>query len=591
MTVCSKELNSEEYNIDNIIESAVDELLQQKVTSHSDYDDIDVLLLSLCRLCAREAPQLVKTSDVDWMLICCLKITGIDGTTSGTSICHSCMKTLADIQQFRGLCEEGQKRIIAMLTQQNMLPDFLNLDFTDAKKEATMGLNCPAVEAQFPDVPTLDSTEQEQKKLPVPEEKNFREADKNTEEYKVPTGDASTRGHKNNLPRKAALKVQELVKTLASADSDVETSDSDEFRPEREQERQSSDDSDQEVVQQKSNRNWKKKSKPATDGSGKKSISHESRRRMVDGRLEWVCLDCELAFESCSKLKKHRQSCELVGSERSKRYGTFPCETCGDVLNTFAALCLHRYKHETSLAAGKEKKEKVEKICHVCGKIFKTARSLNKHLGIHLDEKKYVCQICDKSFAGKQSLRNHLDVHSDAKRHECATCGKKFLTSISLRNHRETHKPNYLRLQCMICPKRFAHPYRLRKHMMVHTDEFPYSCEICPSVFRKACQLNRHMEKGHGPPQRPTVQPEQHDEMVDFDDMIVYQPEDDLAAMFDTMKDDLPQLSQTGVIDTLPQEQPFATDQLLAEATREFTVQCFPEVHEADNEIYYFMEF
>ncbi|XP_058118289.1 zinc finger and BTB domain-containing protein 24-like [Anopheles ziemanni] len=588
MDASQQELNSEEYNIDNIIESAVDELLQQKVTSHSDYDDIDVLLLSLCRLCAREAPQLVKTSDVDWMLICCLKITGIDGSTSGTSICHSCMKSLEDIQQFRGLCEEGQKRIIAMLTQQNMLPDFLNLDFTDAKKEATMGLNSPEIKPQYQDEPTLDTIKEEQKKLPATEEKH-----KNPEEYKVPTGASSTRGHKNNLPRKAALKVQELVKTLASADSDLETSDSDEFRPEREQERHSTDESDQEIDQQNFTKNRKKKSKPTTDGSGKKSTSQklESRRRMVDGRLEWVCLDCELVFESCFKLKKHRQNCELVGSERSKRYGTFPCETCGDVLNTFAALCLHRYKHETALAAGKDKKEKVEKICHVCGKIFKSARSLNKHLAIHSDEKKYVCQICDKSFAGKRYLRNHLDVHSDSKRHECVTCGKKFMTSISLRNHRETHKPNYLRQQCMICPKRFAHPYRLRKHMMVHTDEFPYSCEICLSVFRKACQLNRHMEKGHGPPQCTTVQPERLDEMVDFDDMIVYQPEDDLAAMFDTMKDDLPQLTQTGVIDTLPEEQPFATDHLLAEATREFTVQCFPEVHEADNEIYCFMEF
>uniref|UniRef100_A0AAG5CR08 C2H2-type domain-containing protein n=1 Tax=Anopheles atroparvus TaxID=41427 RepID=A0AAG5CR08_ANOAO len=587
-------LNSEEYNIDNIIESAVDELLLQNVAAHSDYDDIDVLLLSLCRLCAREASQLIKPSDVYWMLICDLKINGIGGSIAGTSICDNCVKVLEEIQQFRCLCEDGQKRIITMLTQQNLLPDFLNLDFTDEKSDPTDVFSPPVVETQHHDGDVADSSDHE----PQTVAKSIDEASESTAAHKEHARSPSKRGHTYNRPRQAALKVKELVKSLASAESEPDSTDSEEFRPEGETERHSTTESEPDsfktkLIKASNKRN--KKPKPAAGGSGNKTSAKrlQSRRRMVDGRLQWVCLDCELVFESCVKLKKHRRNCELVGSKQSKRYGEFTCETCGVVLSTFASLCLHRYKHETAATGEKNNKEKPEKVCHVCGKLFRTARLLNKHLAIHVDEKRYVCHICDKRFAGKRYLRNHLDVHSDSRQHECTTCGKLCTTSTSLRNHRETHKPNYLRQQCMVCSKRFAHPYRLRKHMMIHTEEFPYSCDVCKALFRKACQLSRHMEKGHAPPPPPAPsQPiELHSEMIDLDDLIVYQPEDDLVAMFDTMREEMHPLSQDGVMETIPQGQPFTSDHLLAEATREFTVQCFPDVHEADHEIYCFMEF
>jgi ribosomal protein S27E len=102
----------------------------------------------------------------------------------------------------------------------------------------------------------------------------------------------------------------------------------------------------------------------------------------------WKCVDCEEMLPSRSKLKKHRQTCEVIGTPMSKKKkrtdeAPIPCEYCGKMLS-----CKMGYKQhlkycigiDKSEVEGKALDEPIEKktdsddgeddrvVCHICGK-------------------------------------------------------------------------------------------------------------------------------------------------------------------------------------------------------------------------------
>ncbi|XP_055586679.1 zinc finger protein weckle-like [Uranotaenia lowii] len=588
-------MNIAEYNslITNIIESAVHELIQKRrYQNETDINGTEYsLLLNMCRLCAREeeSASLQNLSEYQLTQISELAVPGFDPSSvvsSGCSkVCTGCSEFLYRLRDFRGKCEEAQKKISSLLAERNVISDFLNLDFV--KHEAFQDKTNEPVSSPSSSPITKNTT-------PSPKVDNSPfENTKKLEETNNPEIE-------NHDPEFA---FSELSESSESDPSEFE----------------------EPTIHVKP----KPKKKRITKAS-------DSRRRVVNGKLQWVCLDCEQIFTSCIKLKQHRRSCDMVGNKKSKRQGPFTCEICGQSLPTLIGLRVHVHKHSRR-GAEEDKKDnkdgllepKKQAVCHVCGKAFANGSLLRSHLVFHGQEKKIECQICNKKFHKLFRLKDHLDCHTEERQYSCQVCGKAFFTKAILYKHTRTHDENFRKHQCPMCPSRFAHPYRLRSHMMIHTAEYPHACKLCSSKFRFTWDLKKHYAKAHPflseLDQEPELIPLEH-ELANLDPINNSQSElvphqllapqellapslvlstgeptstnvalvavglmedeqhqhDDLSVMLADIPphqtEHEPELTPSvAAVQPVIAEHPFDTEQLLEEASRDFTSDCFPE--------------
>ena len=114
-------------------------------------------------------------------------------------------------------------------------------------------------------------------------------------------------------------------------------------------------------------------------------------------QLEREDRDCGLRSFSCKKCKKEFKR------EKDLRYHE---SSCGEIV------CYHTN----------------------CGKTFKDAILLKKHLKTH--EENFVCEVCGKSFGVLQTYKRHIDTHEN-KQFECQVCGKKFRTKGNMVRHQK----------------------------------------------------------------------------------------------------------------------------------------------------------
>ncbi|KAM4019287.1 zinc finger protein 541 [Anomaloglossus baeobatrachus] len=79
--------------------------------------------------------------------------------------------------------------------------------------------------------------------------------------------------------------------------------------------------------------------------------------------------------------------------------------------------------------------------CKVCGKVFSSLGSLNKHLVNHSQERSHICKICTKAFKRQGHLMGHMLTHLKVKPFVCTEpgCSKSYCDFRSLRRHSELH--------------------------------------------------------------------------------------------------------------------------------------------------------
>ncbi|XP_073404788.1 uncharacterized protein [Dendrobates tinctorius] len=79
--------------------------------------------------------------------------------------------------------------------------------------------------------------------------------------------------------------------------------------------------------------------------------------------------------------------------------------------------------------------------CKVCGKVFSSASSLNKHSVTHSQERSHICKICMKAFKRQDHLMGHMLTHLKVKPFLCTErgCNKSYCDFRSLRRHYELH--------------------------------------------------------------------------------------------------------------------------------------------------------
>lgn len=129
-----------------------------------------------------------------------------------------------------------------------------------------------------------------------------------------------------------------------------------------------------------------------------------------------------------------------------------------------------------------------------CGRLFRAQFSLNRHMVLHTDAKKYTCKVCQRTFSLPQYLREHEYTHSKEMPYVCgvAGCIMRFRQAGKLSLHRRTH-PEYK-------PKKYD--YSLNKDKRTRTR---------PKVMQQAkveasddrCDMMFKVTKAPGQPHSP----------------------------------------------------------------------------------------
>ena len=238
--------------------------------------------------------------------------------------------------------------------------------------------------------------------------------------------------------------------------------------------------------------------------------------------LIYKCNFCTDEFSSQNQLQKHFH---VHNSKRTDSESKYQCGECNKTYSSYQVY----WNHKKSLH------HKVRYNCDLpdCDKNFPSQKSLDKHIFIVHETKRYTCKECGKNFLSHSALKNHyqefphkskLDEHHGAKwpcdkcnnkvffnkqswyKHKknvhekkpCHICGKMFYNT-RLKDHfischtDESLKPHI----CQTCKKGFVHKHILEKHMKIHTGEKPHECKYCSKGFTDVSNMRMHEKTTH----------------------------------------------------------------------------------------------
>jgi KRAB domain-containing zinc finger protein len=191
------------------------------------------------------------------------------------------------------------------------------------------------------------------------------------------------------------------------------------------------------------------------------------------------CDLCQKCFPSIGILNQHKQvhsgriwSCDICSAKLTKKYG----------------LKIHTLQvHSQSVK------------CKICGKIFKSALYLPRHMSsMHAKEKPFACNLCDKAFNKECYLNAHFkQMHSNLV-FCCESCNFSSKSKQNLARHiQRKHSKNPPVFSCNKCPAKFAAKEYCTRHMrLVHTTGC-VKCEVCGDKFKHTEYLNIHMKSIH----------------------------------------------------------------------------------------------
>lgn len=202
--------------------------------------------------------------------------------------------------------------------------------------------------------------------------------------------------------------------------------------------------------------------------------------------------------------------------ERKTQAHKFTCKLCPHTNTTQAKINVHMIRHQTHK-------------CHVCSKVFKTNKHLDKHFADeHPKVQKYRCSICKKAFVaqGTLDLHNrtfHLPGPGEGK--QCRICGGIFMVERQLlhhidnvhskdfkgckecgivcgtgqlRTHNEKHhKGEPGKYKCTKCEKTCNTRKLLTQHVRDAHRNTQYTCYMCGQNFTRRHNMGKHFKKCH----------------------------------------------------------------------------------------------
>uniref|UniRef100_A0A182J2L0 C2H2-type domain-containing protein n=1 Tax=Anopheles atroparvus TaxID=41427 RepID=A0A182J2L0_ANOAO len=80
-------------------------------------------------------------------------------------------------------------------------------------------------------------------------------------------------------------------------------------------------------------------------------------------------------------------------------------------------------------------------VCPHCGLQLNTKRTLNMHMVVHSDQKKYKCQYCGNEYKRSKALKAHLILHTGLRPYLCPFCDRTFANGSNCRSHKKKFHP------------------------------------------------------------------------------------------------------------------------------------------------------
>ena len=203
-----------------------------------------------------------------------------------------------------------------------------------------------------------------------------------------------------------------------------------------------------------------------------------------DGKYH--CTFCDYTNANKSTFTQHV-------SRKHTRYGQHKCEVCGHVCFNSSHLEDHMMsKHQDDKPF----------MCDKCDFKTITLQRLNLHMKKHEDRPKEVCYVCGKSFRSHKSLKDHIALHhseDSQKGAVCELCGKTVKQG-SMKAHLLKHSRNQV---CTICEKALIGGYTLlinhlaKDHQVYCHEKDLFVCHICKQKCHTSNELNDHLGKNH----------------------------------------------------------------------------------------------
>ena len=137
-----------------------------------------------------------------------------------------------------------------------------------------------------------------------------------------------------------------------------------------------------------------------------------------------------------------------------------------------------------------------EVVCVKCNKSFKTPSSLQRHSYSHGDLK-FPCDQYDKAFPFNSELCFHKTVHHKIPTYKCMSknCGKMYKSANELNKHVLKHSGMVWDCDAKDCEYSTDDRRNLCAHKRKHLKVRSFKCEPCIKYFKFLMQLKHHRLK------------------------------------------------------------------------------------------------
>ncbi|CAB3255885.1 unnamed protein product [Arctia plantaginis] len=165
------------------------------------------------------------------------------------------------------------------------------------------------------------------------------------------------------------------------------------------------------------------------------------------------------------------------------------CDLCGDVFKAQDKLNIHKKKVHF--------KNPVQ--CPKCPRVCVSDYYLKRHMKRkHEASRDFICSTCGQGFAYKGELTSHFrNVHNKhlkpKKMYSCKFCDKSYKCQKSILIHERSVHTGQRPAQCNVCGSCFFHEDYLKEHMRLHTGETPFKCPICGRGYAQRGNMKSHL--------------------------------------------------------------------------------------------------